>query len=167
METRYSYPVAGSERGRMRVGDADRDHAAGFLNTAYIEGRLSREEYDARLGSALTARTYRDLDEVVTDLPVALATPADASVAPATRTNGLAIASFACGLAQFAFGPVPTIPAIVFGHMARSQIKRSGEQGAGLALAGLMLGWATVFLGILVLLTLATVVRTRAGLPAR
>ena len=35
--------------------------------------------------------------------------------------------------------------------MARSQIKRTGEQGAGLALAGLILGWAAVILGILFL----------------
>jgi hypothetical protein len=61
-------------------------------------------------------------------------------------TNGLATASLACGLAQFASGPLATIPAIVCGHMARSQIKRTGEQGAGLALAGLMLGWAAVIL---------------------
>ena len=39
--------------------------------------------------------------------------------------------------------------------MARHQIKRTGEQGAGLALAGLMLGWATVILGILLLLVVA------------
>jgi len=64
------------------------------------------------------------------------------------KTNGLAIASLACGLALFVFGPLTAIPAIVFGHMARYQIKRTGEQGAGLALAGLILGWATVILGI-------------------
>jgi len=67
-------------------------------------------------------------------------------------TNGYAIASLACGLGQFVFGPLATIPAIVFGHMARYQIKRTGEQGDGLALAGLILGWATVILGILLLL---------------
>jgi hypothetical protein len=33
--------------------------------------------------------------------------------------------------------------------MARSQIKRTGEQGAGLALAGLTLGRTAVILGIL------------------
>jgi hypothetical protein len=32
------------------------------------------------------------------------------------------------------------------GHVARHQIKRTGEQRAGLALAGLILGWATVIL---------------------
>jgi uncharacterized protein DUF4190 len=67
------------------------------------------------------------------------------------RTNGLAIASLACGLAQFVFGPLATIPAIVLGYMARSQIKRTGEQGAGLALAGLILGWGAVILGIVII----------------
>ena len=45
----------------------------------------------------------------------------------------------ACGLAQFIFGPVTAIQAIVFGHVARHEIKRTGEQGDGLALAGLIL----------------------------
>jgi hypothetical protein len=155
------YRVAGGQPAKTRAADADRDRVAGFLNTAYSEGRLSKDEHDARLESALSARTYADLDQVVTDLPAA-ATPAAgaaaatpvagaAAVTPVAKINGLAIASLACGLAQFMFGPLPTIPAIVFGHMARSQIKRTGEQGAGLALAGLILGWAAVILGIVVI----------------
>jgi hypothetical protein len=36
--------------------------------------------------------------------------------------------------------------------MARGQIKRTGEQGAGLALAGLILGWAAVILGIVLVI---------------
>jgi Domain of unknown function (DUF1707)/Domain of unknown function (DUF4190) len=142
------HPAADGQRERMRAADADRDRVAGFLNTAYSEGRLSREEFDARLESAFSARTYADLDELVTDLPAPRVAPAGPA-APVARTNGLAIASLACGLAQFVFGPVATIPAIVFGHLARSQIKRTGEQGAGLALAGLILGWATVILGVI------------------
>ena len=71
------------ERGKMRAADADRDRVVGFLNTAYTEGRLSKDEYDARLDSALSARTYADLDEVVTGLPVAPATV----VTPAANTN--------------------------------------------------------------------------------
>ena len=73
-------------------------------------------------------------------------------VSPVGKINGLAIASLACGLAQFVFGPLATIPAIVFGHVARYQIKRTREQGAGLALAGLILGWATVILAIVLIL---------------
>ena len=136
------------ERGRMRASDADRDRVVELLNVAYSEGRVSKDEYDGRLENAMSARTYADLDQIVTDLPAAPATVA----APAARTNGLAIASLACGLAQFMFGPLATIPAIVFGHVARHQIKRTGEQGAGLALAGLVLGWAAVTLAALLLI---------------
>jgi hypothetical protein len=135
------------ERGKIRAADADRDRVVGLLSAAYTDGRLSKDEYDARLESAMSARTYADLDQVMTDLAVAPATV----VTPVAKTNALAIASLACGLAQFAFGPLATIPAIVCGHMARSQIRHTGEQGAGLALAGLMLGWAAVILGILVI----------------
>ena len=159
------------ERGRMRAADADRDRVVGLLNMAYTEGRLSKDEYDARLESALSARTYADLDRVVTDLPVASATVVTTAakttaVTPVAKINGLAIASLACGLAQFAFGPLATIPAIVCGHMARSQIKRTGEQGAGLALAGLILGWSAVILGILfIVLGLAISIGMHGAMP--
>jgi hypothetical protein len=142
---------------------------AGVLSTAFTEGRLSQDEYNTRLDSALTARTYADLGQIVSDLPGAWAslTPAaDATlVAPVGKTNELAIASLACGLAQFALGPIPTIPAIVLGHMARSQIRRTGEQGAGLALAGVVLGWAAVIAGIIVFAAIAAFVSTH-GVPA-
>ena len=114
------------------------------LNIAYSEGRLSKDEHDSRLENALAARTYADLDQLVTDLPAARAT----AVTSVAKTNGLALASLICGLAPFIFGPPAAIPAIVFGHVARHQIKRTGEQGAGLALAGLILGWVTVILVI-------------------
>ena len=164
MAAGHGYPVAGSGQGRMRAADADRDRVAGILSMAYSEGRLSKDEYDARLESALSARTYADLDHVVTDLPAARATV----VTPQARTNGLAIASLACGLAQFAFGPLATIPAIVLGHMARSQIRRTGEQGAGLALAGLVLGWGAVILGIAVIaVVLAIAAGMHGAMPMR
>ena len=172
MAAGHGYPVAGGGQGGMRAADADRDRVAGILGTAYSEGRLSRDEYDARLHSALSARTYADLDQVVTDLPAAQpAVPGPAAgtvvTAPA-RTNGLAIASLACGLAQFAFRPLATIPAIALGHMARSQIRRTGEQGAGLALAGLVLGWGAVILAIvLIAVALAIAAGTHGAMPMR
>ncbi len=153
-------------RGMMRAADADRDRVVEFLNGAYTEGRLTKDEYDERLEQALSARTYGDLDLLIADLPAAHATMAPpatgTSVEPAeARTNNLAIASVACGLAQFAFGPLATIPTIVFGHMARSQIKRTGEQGAGLALIGLLLGWGAVALGILFITVAVVSLRTQ------
>ena len=166
MAARAGGPAVGGGRDKLRAADADRDRVAGILGTAYSEGRLSKDEYDDRLESALAARTYADLDRLVADLPAARAARATRAtmVAPVPRTNGLAVASLACGVAQFAFGPLATIPAIVLGHMARSQIKRTGEQGAGLALAGLVLGWAAAILGILfILFALVVVARTQGG----
>jgi hypothetical protein len=166
-----SQRIAGHERGprtTMRAADADRDRVAEYLGAAYSEGRLSKDEYDARLENALSARTYADLDQLVTDLPAAQAAAVPpvvktaTVVTPVTKTNGLAIASLACGIAQFAFGPMATIPAIVLGHVARHQIRRTGEQGAGLALAGLVLGWAAVILGIVLIVVALTIV---AGMP--
>ena len=148
--------ILSREKGSMRASDADRDRAVELLNDAYGEGRLSRDEHDGRLEDALSARTYADLDQIVADLPAAHAT----RVTPLDKTNGLAIASFACGLGQFVFGPLATIPAIVFGHMALHQTERSDEHGAGLALAGLILGWAATILGII----LTVVVATSAGM---
>ena len=176
MTAEQGHPVASDRRGRMRAGDADRDRVARILGTAYTEGRLSKDEYDARLDSAMSARTFADLDQVLTDLPAAQAAPPRAAVVPAAgtgtvapvaATNAMAIASFACGLSQFVFGPLGTIPAIVFGHMARGQIRRTGEQGAGLALAGLVLGWGAVILGVIIAIVAALVVAagTRGGMP--
>jgi hypothetical protein len=107
----------------------------------------------------------------VADLPAAQATgpsPAgSAIVRPPTGTNGLAIASLACGLAQFAVRPLATIPAIVLGHMACSQIRRTGEQGAGLALAGLVLGWGAVILGIVLIAIGLAIAGTHGAMPMR
>jgi hypothetical protein len=147
--------AAGGERGKMRAGDADRDRVVELLKAAYSEGRLSKDEYDDRVADALSARTYADLDLLVADLPGAqpmTAPPLATVVVPEEpRTNGLAVASVAFGLAQFVIGPLGTLPAIVLGHMAQQQIKRTGERGAGLALAGLVLGWGAVVLAIVLI----------------
>jgi type II secretory pathway pseudopilin PulG len=60
------------------------------------------------------------------------------------KTSGLAIASLICGCLFFLF---PTaVLAIVFGHISRSQIAKSANRigGAGMALAGLILGYIGV-----------------------
>ena len=163
-------PMTGDGWAKIRAADEDRDRVAGILGTAYSEGRLSKDEYDTRLEAAFSARTYGELDILMTDLPLRadIQPPAaePAVVSPVARTNGLAIASLACGLGQFLVGPL-AIPAIVFGHMARKQIKRTGEQGSGMALAGLVLGWFAVVVGILIVtVTLIAAASMRATMPA-
>jgi Domain of unknown function (DUF4190) len=55
-------------------------------------------------------------------------------------TNGLAIAALVCALAGLAVGISAPVGAIL-GHIARRQIRERGEQGDGMALAGIIVGW--------------------------
>ena len=59
-------------------------------------------------------------------------------------TSGMAIGSLICGLFFFAF-PISII-AVILGHLALSEIKRSAGriQGHGMAIAGLVLGYAGI-----------------------
>ncbi|WP_166973289.1 DUF4190 domain-containing protein [Brevibacterium atlanticum] len=64
-------------------------------------------------------------------------------------TNSAAIVSLVLTLISFVssaffFG----IVGIIFGHVARSQIKKRGEQGNGMAVAGLWLGYLSVLFWI-------------------
>ena len=63
------------------------------------------------------------------------------------RTNGLAIASLVLGILWICY--LGSILAVIFGHVALSQIKKSNgtQTGGGLAIAGLVLG----YLGIAIL----------------
>ncbi len=67
------------------------------------------------------------------------------------RTNGLAIASIVLSLAAF-LTFASAIGGVVTGHIALSQIARTGEEGRGLAIAGLVIGYIFVALGALWLL---------------
>ncbi len=80
------------------------------------------------------------------------------------KTNGLAIASLVCGCAGFLFF-VPAILAIVFGFIARAQIRQSaGTQGGdGLALAGILVGFAWIALFIIVIIVTAASNNTNTG----
>ena len=67
-------------------------------------------------------------------------------------TNGFAVAALVLSILGWSMLPVlGSIGAIIFGHIARGQIRRSNgnEDGEGLALAGLILGWVSVGLAIL------------------
>ena len=76
---------------------------------------------------------------------------------PARTTSSLAIASLVSGILGWTLLPVlGTLVAIVTGHMARAEIRRSGGalEGDGLAIGGLILGYAQlamIVLGVLVL----------------
>lgn len=137
--------------GNMLAGDADRERAVNVLKDAFMDGRLKQEEYEERVGHAYLARTYGELDRITADIPHPV--PARPQVPPTFRpypppygrplppgTNSNAIASLVCGLLGTMTG-VTAVPAIVLGHVARRQIRESGQEGEGLATAGLVLGY--------------------------
>ena len=53
----------------MRASDADRDSVVDLLRDHGAAGRLSTEELEERADRALAARTFGELDSVLTDLP--------------------------------------------------------------------------------------------------
>jgi hypothetical protein len=53
----------------MRAADADRDRTVERLRDAAAEGRLTPDDLERRLESALGARTYAELESLVADLP--------------------------------------------------------------------------------------------------
>lgn len=62
------------------------------------------------------------------------------------RTNGSAVASLVVGILSWFLCPIiGGVIAVVLGHIARREIGRSGESGGGLAIAGLILGYAHIF----------------------
>jgi hypothetical protein len=68
------------------------------------------------------------------------------------KTNTLALVSLICGVLGWFMAPVlASIVATVTGHMARKQIRLSGgrEEGDGLAIGGLVLGYASLVLGLI------------------
>lgn len=81
--------------------------------------------------------------------PSASGQPGGSGYQGTPRTNGLAIASLVCGI--IGCFSVTAIVAIVLGFIARNQIRESGgtQQGDGMALAGIILGFVWIGLGII------------------
>jgi hypothetical protein len=56
-------------RTSLRASDAERERVVAFLRDQAIEGRLTSEELEERVGRAYAAVTRGDLDQLVVDLP--------------------------------------------------------------------------------------------------
>jgi hypothetical protein len=59
--TRYDYD--------LRIGDAERDAAMAQLREHFVAGRLTFDELTERIDAALVAKTQRQLDGLMADLP--------------------------------------------------------------------------------------------------
>ena len=63
---------AAGPAGYLRASDADREQVIDVLKAAFVQGRLTRDELDFRVGQALKSRTYAEQAAVVADLPAGL-----------------------------------------------------------------------------------------------
>jgi hypothetical protein len=59
--TRYDY--------NLRIGDAERDGAIAQLREHFVAGRLTFDELTERIDAALSAKTQRQIDRLMADLP--------------------------------------------------------------------------------------------------
>jgi hypothetical protein len=152
------------------VSSADRDRASDLLRTGLAEGRLDAEEFNNRIARLFSeVRTYDELWSIIQDQPDASrAMPITAATVPVSGptmptgmapvyypqprdTNGFAIASFVCSvLFLFTLG-LGGLVGVVFGHIARHQLRQRPQGGNGLSIAGLIIG----YIGILYMIIAA------------
>ena len=107
----------GLGRGGLRASQADREQAIEVIKAAFVQERLTKDEFDLRLGRAFASRTCAELAAVTAGLPAGPAaarppTPARADVEPPVLRPGpvIAVATAVCaGVWMFGFlVPWPT-----------------------------------------------------------
>ena len=77
--------------GHLRASNADREQVIALLKAAFVQGRLTKDELDLRVGQALKSRTYAEQAAVIADLPAGLMSAEQPSIRPRrtrSRTRG-------------------------------------------------------------------------------
>ena len=70
---RYEIGAGAGGRSYLRASHADREQVIGVLKAAFVQGRLTKDEFDTRVGQALASRTHGDLAAVTADIPAGVA----------------------------------------------------------------------------------------------
>jgi len=112
--------AAAAGRGHPRASHADREHTIDTLKVAFVQGRLTMDEFDARIGQTLAARTYAELAAVTADIPAGLA-GARPPREPATRRVNNAVRWATAGLGT---------PAILTAAFMFASLRGGGGFGA-------------------------------------
>ena len=98
------------------------------------------------------------------------APPAPLPPAPTAgrETSALAVTSLIGGILGWTLLPLlGSLAAVICGHMARAEIRRDPNlDGDGMALAGLILGWVSIGLGVLAILAVVFIILFAGGLAA-
>jgi Domain of unknown function (DUF1707) len=58
--------------GRLRACRADREHLLDVLKAAFVQGLLTKDEFDMRVGQTFASRTYAELAALTADIPAGL-----------------------------------------------------------------------------------------------
>ena len=111
--------VAAAGRGHLRASHADRDQMIDALKAAFVAGRLTKDEFDARIGQTLASRTYAELATVTVGIPAAPA-QAPAALEPSRRSVSNAVRWGVSGLVT---------PAIVAAAFALEALPGDGRYG--------------------------------------
>jgi hypothetical protein len=141
--------AAAVARGGLRASHADREHVIGTLKAAFVQGRLTKDELDLRIGRTLAARTYAELARLTVDIPaglIASAPPRNTAPARARPPANNAVKSAICvaialvtlvlttyatgGQALFLFVPLYSVALLVAGAQvldSRHQKRSRGQ----------------------------------------
>jgi hypothetical protein len=64
--------AAAAGRGRLRASHDDREHVLDVLKAAFVQGLLTKDEFDMRVGQTFASRTYAELAALIADIPAGL-----------------------------------------------------------------------------------------------
>ncbi len=64
--------AAAAGRSRLRASHADREQVIEALKAAFVQDRLTKDEFDARVGQAFVSRTHAELAVLIADIPAGL-----------------------------------------------------------------------------------------------
>jgi len=129
--------------GGLLASAADRDATQAILEAAFAEQRLTQEEFEARIGRAMTARTEAELAQLVRDLPRSAVPRPGGGRRPARRgwliagAAAVVLAGAAVGISQLAGsghgGPGSTGPSLSSqsGQAAGSSSSAGGSSSSG------------------------------------
>lgn len=157
----------------MTPREADRGRVVELLAAAFAEGRIDGAEHRHRVEVALATGSYPELSSLTADLPSGpLPIPSPYApygpypmppygyamyppygYPPSRPVDGCAIASLICAIITpvtwYLFG-LPTIAALICGHIALARSGRYGSGSRGMAIAGLVIGYIEVLVGVLI-----------------
>ncbi len=112
--------AAAADRGHLWASHTDREQMIDALKAAFVQGRLTKDEFDARIGQTFASRTYAEVATVTAGIPAGLAgapPPREPSRRPMSNAARWGVSGF-------------ITPAIVAAAFALASLRGDGGYGA-------------------------------------